>query len=115
MSKRYFIVIPTHKEPYLKGFSSKEKAFELVNSKIGMVVKADACDSFNVSAIVLSTGAVKKKTLEVNDRATYFAVLPSAEDNIYGTAIIAGGESLEDMCDLCLETAEKILAEIKNL
>lgn len=87
----------------------------MVNSKIGMVVKADACDSFNVSAIVLSTGAVKKKTLEVNDRATYFAVLPSAEDNIYGTAIIAGGESLEDMCGLSLETAEKILTEVKNL
>lgn len=115
MSKRYFIIIPTHKEPYLKGFNSKEKAFEIVNTKIGMMVKADACDSFNVSAIVLSTNAVKKRTLEVNDRATYFAVLPSAEDNIYGTAVIAGGDALEDMCGLCLETAEKILDEIKSL
>lgn len=90
MAKRYLVVIPVHKEAYLKSLNSPEKAAAIMQEKLGNLHKACPVDSFDKPMVMYSPCARKKAALGVNDRATYFASLPSAEDDIYGTAIILG-------------------------
>lgn len=62
MSNRYLIVIPPHKEPYIKSFNNKEKAVSIVAAKTGRepLVKT-SCDLFD-REIVFFLSAVKRKS-----------------------------------------------------
>lgn len=90
MAKRYLVVIPVHKEAYLKSLNSPEKAASIMQEKLGRMHGSCPVDSFDKPMVMYSPCGQKKTALGVNDRATYFASLPSAEDDIYGTAIILG-------------------------
>ena len=67
MSNRYLIVIPPHKEPYIKSFNNKEKAISIIGAKTGrkLLVKT-TCNLFAKETIFFSVGGKKKKTFSVN-------------------------------------------------
>ncbi len=114
MANRYLVVIPVNKEAYLKGFNSMEKAAAIIQEKVGMMRKMNTVDCFDRPLAMFSTCARKKSSLQVNERATYYATLPSAEDDIYGTAVIIGKVD-ETFTGLLEKEALKIRDEINNL
>ncbi len=114
MSKRYVIVLPVNKEPYLKGFSDMILAWNFIQNKISGAVKKTAVDAFDRPMMMFSGKAKNKTTLAVNERATYLAQLPSAEDDILGVAVILG-EKEETLYPLTLNEANNILELIKEL
>lgn len=114
MAKRYLVVIPVHKEAYLKSLNSPEKAAALIQEKLGRMHSSCPVDYFDKPMVMYSPCGQKKTTLGVNDRATFFAVLPSAEDDIYGTAIILG-QSENGYMGLTEELAIKVRDEVNGL
>lgn len=115
MTKRYMVIIPVHKPPYAIGFGNFEKAAETVNLRIGMCVKTDDAYFDGEKAIMFSAGAIKRSSLPVNERATYFANLPSAEDDIFGTAIVAAGGEPNRLFGFTVAAAEKVIDEINEI
>lgn len=115
MAKRYMVIVPVHKPPYVIGFGEFEKAVETVNLKIGMFAKVDEAYFGGEKAVMLSAGAIKKSSLPVNERATYFASLPSAEDDIFGTAIVAAGGEPNRLFGFTLAAAERVIDEINEI
>lgn len=113
--RRYLVVIPPHKPPYMVGFGEFEKAAEVVNLNVGMVAKIDEACFGTERAIMISAGSVSKKSRPVNERATYFASLPSAEDDIYGTAIVAADGEPNRLLGFAAPAAQKIIDEINGL
>jgi len=114
MANRYLVVVPVNKEVYLKGFNSMEKAAAIIREKIGPMIKEDRVDCFDRQMTMFSVHARKKSSLQVNERATYCAALPSAEDDIYGMAVIIG-KSDDTIVGLTEKEALKIKDEINNL
>ena len=90
MAKRFLIIVPVNKEAYLKAFESKTKADAIIQEKVGLVIRKTDVDAFERPMMMFSARGRKKSQLQVNDRATYYAKLPSAEDDIFGPAIIMG-------------------------
>jgi hypothetical protein len=90
MAKRYLVIIPVNKEAYMKSLNSPEKAASIIRDKLGSLIKEDAVEGFDTQMTMFSACGRKKAELGVNDRATYYAALPSAEDDIFGTAVIIG-------------------------
>lgn len=113
--KRYLVVIPPHKPPRMVSFGEFEKAAEVINLNIGMMAKIDEACFNTEKAIMFSAGSVRKKDRPVNERATYFASLPSAEDDIYGTAVVAVNGEPNRLLGFTASAAEKIIDEINNL
>ncbi len=114
MAKRYLVIIPVNKEPYCKSFNTMSKAAEIIQQKLGHMIKKTPVECFERPMVMFSAHAKKKSALQVNDRATYFATLPSAEDDIYGPAIIIG-ESDDVVTGLKEETALTVIDAINNL
>ena len=112
MSKRYLVVVPVNKEAYCKSFTSKNEAIVLIKDKIGHSRKEDSVEFFDRAMTMFSAKNGKGKA--VNERATYYAILPSAEDDIYGTAIIIGKKD-DDICGLTEESAISVKNEINEL
>lgn len=113
--KRYLVIIPPHKPPHMVGFGEFEKAAEVVNLNIGMMAKVDEACFGTERAIMFSAGSVRKRSRPINERATYFASLPSAEDDIYGTAVIAADGEPNRLLGFTAYVAEKIIDEINSL
>lgn len=114
MAKRYLVIIPVHKEPYLKSFNDMNKANNIMQEKLGHMITETAVVGFDRPMVMRSAHARKKNSLQVNERATYFASLPSAEDDIYGTAIIIG-KTEDGIIGLTEKAALQVLKEIDNL
>lgn len=114
MAKRYLVVVPVNKEAYMKSLNSPEKAAAIIRDKIGSFIKEDRVDSFDTQMTMFSSGAKSKKQLGVNDRATYYASLPSAEDDIYGTAIIIG-KGDNGIVGLTEENAREVMNSVNGL
>ena len=112
--KRYLVVIPVHKEPYLKSFLDMSKAENIMQEKLGPMITETGVDCFEKPMVMRSAHARKKNSLQVNDRATYFANLPSTEDDIYGTAIIIG-QSDGGIIGLTEKAAQEVIDAINNL
>lgn len=113
--KEYLVVIPPHKPPRMVSFGEFEKAAEVVNLNVGMMVKIDEACFDAEKGIMFSAGSVRKKSQTVNERATYFASLPSAEDDIYGMAVVAADGEPNRLLGFTASVAEKIIDEINNL
>ncbi|MDO4495837.1 MAG: hypothetical protein Q4B62_08640 [Clostridiaceae bacterium] len=113
MAKRYLVVIPVNKPPYLKGFNDMNKAAEIMQSNLGTIYKKSGVKELNEHTVMFSAHARKKNTLAVNDRATYFANI-SDEMNIYGPAIIIG-EVDECLVGLTEDEANNILNAVNEL
>ncbi len=109
------VVIPLHKPAHELCFGTIEQAAEFINTRLGMMIKKDNCEFDGERAVMFSVGSRKKKELHVNERATYFALLPSAEDDIYGTAIVAAASRLGGLYGFTLSAAKKIAEEINEL
>lgn len=114
MAKRYLVVIPVHKEPYMKSFNDMNKANNIIQEKLGHMITEAPVDCFDRPMVMRSAHAQKKTSLQVNDRATYFANLPSSEDDIYGPAIIIG-QSDGGIIGLTEKTALEVLKAIDDL
>ena len=114
MSNRYLIVIPPHKEPYIKSFNNKEKAVSIVAAKTGRepLVKT-SCDLFDREIVFFSVGGKKKKHYPVNATAWVLAPIGTKEE-IYGHAVISGVPG-DEYCGFALEEAEEMLREIKRI
>lgn len=114
MANRYLIVVPVNKEAYLKGFNSMEKAAAIIREKIGQMIKETPVDCFDRQMTMFSVHARKKSSLRVNERATYYATLPSEEDDIFGIAVIIG-KADDTVVGLTEKEALKVRDEINNL
>lgn len=114
MSKRYLVVVPVNKEAYCKDFNSLDRAVQLITEKVGTSMpERHTVSNFEREMFMFSLRA-KKKNLAVNERATYLAELPSAEDDIFGTAVIIGKQD-ECIVGLTEETANAVCEEINEL
>lgn len=111
---RYLIIIPPHKEPYIKSFNNPDKARSIISSKTeGAPVKEYPCDFFSRETVFFAADGKKKQTLPVNDRATY--ITPAGEtEQVNGHALICGipGDSI---CGFTLEEAEEMVREINDI
>ena len=114
MAKRYLVIIPVNKEAYTKSLNSPEKAASIIRDKLGSMIKEDSVDFFDTPMMMFSAHARKKAELGVNDRATYYAALPSAEDDIFGTAIIIGKND-NGIIGLTEETALEVMNSVNGL
>ena len=114
MAKRYMVIIPVNKEPYCKSFNDMGKAVNIIQQKLGHMIIKTPVTGFERPMVMFSAHAKKKTELQINERATYFASLPSAEDDIYGPAIIIG-EIDDVLTGLKEETALKVIEEINKL
>lgn len=114
MANRYLVVVPVNKEAYLKGFNSMEKATAIIHEKIGSMIKENSVDCFDRQMTMFSVHARKKSSLQVNERATYYATLPSAEDDIFGMAVIIG-KADDTIVGLTEKDALKVMNDINNL
>ncbi|MBR2867847.1 MAG: hypothetical protein IKB88_02115 [Clostridia bacterium] len=111
---RYLIIIPPHKEPYIKSFNNPDKALSIISSKTeGAQIKEYACDFFNRETVLLAVDGKKKKTLPANEKATY--ITPEGETKqVNGHALICGVPG-DNICGFTLEEAEKMLRDINNI
>ena len=114
MAKRYLVVVPVNKEAYLKSLNSPEKAASIIRDKIGSFMTENDVDFFEKTMTMFSAEVKNKTKLAVNERATYYASLPSAEDDIYGTAIIIG-KSDNGIMGLTLEDAQEVADVVNEL
>lgn len=114
MANRYLVIVPVNKEAYLKGFNSMDKAAAIIHEKIGSIIKETPVDCFERPMTMFSVYARKKSSLQVNERATYYATLPSVEDDIFGVAIIIGNAD-GTIAGLTEKEALKVRDEINNL
>jgi hypothetical protein len=114
MAKRYLVIIPVHKEPYMKSFNDMNKANNIMQEKLGLMIAESDVIGFERPMVIRSAHARKKSSLQVNDRATFFAKLPSAEDDIFGTAIIIGKTDGE-IIGLTEKAAREVIDAINNL
>lgn len=111
---RYLIVIPPHKEPYIKSFNNPEKVHSVIVSKTeGAQLKKTASDLLEREVILFSADGKKKKTLPVNNAATDMMPIGDKE-KIHGHAIISGVPG-DEYCGFTLEDAERMLKEISNI
>lgn len=111
---RYLIIIPPHKEPYIKSFNNPDKARSIISSKTeGAPVKEYPCDFFTRETVFFAAEGKKKQTLPVNDRATY--ITPEGEtEQVNGHALICGVPG-DNICGFTLEEAEEMLSEINDI
>lgn len=114
MAKRYLVVVPVNKEAYMKSLNSPEKAAAIIREKIGSFIKEDRVDSFDTPMTMFSSGSKKRAQLGVNERATYYAELPSAEDDIFGVAVIIG-KSDGGIVGLTEEKAKEVMNSVNGL
>ena len=114
MANRYLVIVPVNKEAYLKGFNSMDKAAAIIHEKIGSMIKEDPVDCFDRHMTMFSVHARKKSSLQVNERATYYATLPSEEDDIFGIAVIIG-KADNTIVGLTEKEALKVMNGINSL
>ncbi len=114
MAKRYLVVIPVNKEAYLKSLNSPEKAASIIRDKLGSFITENDVDLFDKPMTMFSAEVKNKAKLAVNDRATYYASLPSAEDDVCGTAIIIG-KGDNGIAGLTLEAAQEVADAVNEL
>lgn len=114
MSNRYLIVIPPHKETYIKSFNNKEKAISIITSKtMREPLKKTPCDFFEHETVIFSVGGKKKRGHPVNAVASHLVPIGEKE-MIYGYAIVSGVPGDEN-CGFTLEDAETMLKEVRHI
>lgn len=114
MANRYLVIVPVNKEAYLKGFNSMDKAAAIIHEKISSMIKETPVDCFERPMTMFSVYARTKSSLQVNERATYYATLPSVEDDIYGMAVIIG-KADDTVVGLTEKEALRVKDEINSL
>lgn len=114
MKEKYLVIIPVSKEAYLKQFTSTDRAVQLITEKAGTQTPDNHITNFFDTPMFIFSRHEGKSNKTVNERATYIAVMPSDEENIYGPAVLIGNA---DGCidGFTLEKAEKIRDEINEL
>ncbi len=114
MANRYLIVIPPHKEPYIKSFNNKEKAISIIASKTGREPLAKtATDALERETVLFSVGGKKRKHFPVNAVASALAPIGEKE-MIYGNAVISGVPG-DEHCGFTLEEADAMLKEVNRI
>lgn len=108
-AKKFLIVIPTRKEPYIKGFVGHDGLYALLDEKVGRSIQEVSIRYSDIPAVILAGTGIKKSNERLNKIASSLA-----EKELYGTVIMFAADEFSSKCGYEHKEAADIINRLKG-
>lgn len=99
---KFAVIIPVHKDPYMKGYARPEHLLSMIIDRIGSRSASTKCETPESQPVVL-IHAPEDDSMPINMRASEIA-----GTSIYGPVIAVGPEQLDLMYGFSFDEAEQL-------